>query len=295
MDQNPVAEIGDFKKEVWSIGVDWITCTQEHGESLERIRAQCLALADVELQSGMFGRPWSSSGYEGFSVGHLEYGERADGCIAQLHGVLSHAHWKRLYDEARNCSRIDLEVTIPTTRDPKFVLTRLHSQMERKNRTRKKPWELEIRKKQDGAITIYSGAPSSDVRLRIYDKGRESGLPQFWWSIRFELQLRRKKSLFVSSRLVGCPARAAFTLRSVLSMAVNRGCRLSSLLKAFGQTVSLETLRTPGLETDADRRVKWLDKSVRPCLQHLIELKGEELVMRALGFPSGRLEPSNSS
>src|SRR6185369_8975518 len=89
------------------------------------MRTTALALADVEIHAGMFGRPWGANGYEGFSVGHLEYGERSMDVICRLHSGVAHAHWRRIYEQCRNVSRFDLQLTVTQGEDPMWT-TRRH-------------------------------------------------------------------------------------------------------------------------------------------------------------------------
>lgn len=55
---------------------------------------------------------------------------------------------------------------------------------------------------QRGGTTVYLGAPSSDFRVRIYDKAKEEGIDGHW--IRVELVMRHKNSAAFVAQAVDC-------------------------------------------------------------------------------------------
>lgn len=271
--------------EVLSVGVDWLTVTQKHGPEAEIIRATALGLADVELHNGMYGRPWGANGYEGFSVGHLEYGERNEDVICRVHGDCSHAHWHRLYALCRNVSRIDLEVTVRTSEDPRFVVRRHLRELQRSSRSLKRGPQVEYKVDHQGGMTVYSGNVQSARRLRIYDKERESGSPLWAGCVRYEAQYNGKKGLWATSALYG---REDFYRRIgalVLGFVQERGGRCGHLLNRFTSGSDVSTPQPyPMQPTDAERTLRWFEKSVAPAARRVVELKGQQAVLESLGL-----------
>jgi len=274
----------DHFVKVVSAGIDWITITQRPGDEMDQLRSIALAIADSEHHMGMFGRPWSASGYEGFGVGHMEYGERHDGCILQLHSHLSHAHWKRVFELARNVSRLDVEVTLAQDEDPLFTVRRHLRQMQRFNKQLKRPAQLEYKVSHNGGMTIYSGSPKSDLMLRIYDKQRESNLAQWSNSVRYECQFRRKPSLKRSlglSRSGDLRSSCAGILHPIL---VSRGCLCPGVREFAKGVVSLETALLGSGPSDRERVCTWLRKSVAPSVQRLLQYTDREILLDVLGL-----------
>jgi len=267
-----------------SAGVDWITVTQKHGEEMDQLRQIALSIAEGEHLSGMFGRPWAVAGYEGFSVGHMEYGERHDGCILQLHSHLSHAHWKRVFELGRNVSRLDSEITIRQSEDPAFVVRRHLGQMRRFNKGLKRPAQLSHKVSPNRGMTIYSGSPKSDVMLRIYDKERESNLSQWSKCTRYEVQFRRRPSLRAALNLLAANNVAAVCARQVSKILHSRGAVCRPLSEFAKESVSLETsLLRPG-RSDSAKVCEWLRKSVAPSVQRLLQYNSREMVLDVLGL-----------
>src|SRR5258705_6239234 len=77
-------------------GVDWLTVTRADRFRIEKAQELAFALTAVELSMGMYGKPWHQSGYDGFACGHVQYGERTDGCIVRLGSIRSEEHTSEL-------------------------------------------------------------------------------------------------------------------------------------------------------------------------------------------------------
>jgi Replication initiation factor len=268
-----------------SIGVDWLTVTQIHGPEADLIRATALGLADVELHAGMYGRPWRANGYEGFTVGHLDYGERDSDVICRIHGPIAHAHWRRLFELGRNVSRIDLEVTVRTNEDPAFIVRRHLREFQRHKKKLKRGPQVEYKVSDNGGMTVYSGSPASARRLRIYDKQRESEQKQFEGGVRYEAQFNGKKGLWAASAIHAIDAPARRIASMVFGFAAERGGKVRSLLESFCCGADVSTPQPwPAETSDADRTLQWLSKSVAPSVQRVVQLKGMVAVLQSLGL-----------
>ena len=269
---------------VVSAGIDWLTITQEQGEKMDQLREMSLGLADAEMHQGMFGRPWSASGYQGFSCGHLEYGERHDGCIVQLHSHLSHSHWQRFFALARNVSRIDVEITTATEEDPKFRVRRHLRQLQRHNRKLKRGPQLSYIVSHTGGMTVYSGSAKSDVRLRIYDKEREANLAQWSKCVRFEAQFRRKASYQTARSLLSASSPGTAGGAMVRRILQTRGGFCKTLTELPQGLVSFETLQDGQGLKDVERVCGWLRKSIKPSVERLLVYTDRAVVLDALGL-----------
>lgn len=267
-----------------SAGCDWLTVTCRQGSEVERLREIAFSIAECELAANMFGKPWSASGYQGFSVGGVQYGERDDSVICRLTSVVAHAHHKRVLQCATNTTRVDLQMTIKTTENPATVIRRHHDEMELKNRKRKKPLRLRIMSNEEDSVTVYSGHPQSNVSLRIYDKGRESKKSHYQGCVRYETKTQGRVAKKVGSQLQHTISQASLTLPLILAFASNRGCRLTNLSKSLNVTASIDGFRLSARLSDRDKVLQWLRKSVSPSVRLLLEREGPDAVLNALGL-----------
>jgi hypothetical protein len=108
--------------------------------------------------------------------------------------------------------------------------------------------------------TVYAGSPTSDFRLRVYDKGAETGLGGDW--VRVELQLRRALAqAFLTCALAYglLPAFRSFLSRSVDFPTVDW---FQSVL--VGKTAPKPILARPPSAVEL-----WLDRQVLPALGRL--------------------------
>jgi len=265
-------------------GVDWITVTQRPGAEMEILRQQAYALAAVELSRGEFGRPWFASGYEGFSVGGVFYGERYDGCIFQLSGVVSAAHWQRAYEHCASVTRIDLQVTVCTREDPYVVLQRHWKELKRHAAKMQKPPKHRIIVDGSKAVTLYSGAPASARYGRIYDKGRESKQKAFQSCVRYELVLRGRKAKAVTCLLSRSrDSKLQIALRSLVFFQ-ERGCSLRSIINLFGESTFLNVLKSPIVPSTLERKSEWIAKAVRPTVLQIEARIGRQKTLELVGL-----------
>lgn len=98
--------------------------------------------------------------------------------------------------ELWNCSRIDIQVTIPTKKR-RMRLTHIGEELE-KGKYGKLSNRREIKFRYWGNPTgdsLYLGSPKSEKQIRIYDKKVYDDNEQEYKMERYEIQLRRKTSL----------------------------------------------------------------------------------------------------
>jgi DNA relaxase NicK len=269
-------------------GVDWLTATCTQRESAELMRPIALALAEVQLANGYFGRPWNQSGYEGFNVGHVQYGERPDGCCVRLGSYMAQAHWHRCYEIADNVTRFDVAATFQYESDVAKVIQAFYAPLLRWSKDHGGKPEVSMLCDSAGSRTVYSGRRSSDVFGRIYDKGRESGLAQFDKCVRYEWELkgRRSKALAFDIFTNGTPASSI--ARYVLALFSKRGVCLRNEAKSLDDSRTIVHPQGSVCVTDVQRSLKWLRHCVGPTVQRL----GQHLTPAEI-FEALRLSPQN--
>lgn len=268
-----------------SAGIDYITVTARTKNALERLQEIAFALIEVELSQGAISKQWYQSGYVGFSVGHVQYGERYDGCIVRLGGPVAHAHWQRVYEAADNCSRLDTQATFRVTEDPAKVCERHYVELRRWRKNFKRAPKLSRITDDEGGYTVYSGRKVSDVMGRIYTKFAQSACKQFEQSVRYEVQFNHRRAKSVANAIIAGSLRIADIAFSTLEFFSERGAALRPLLEWLGKQTSIEVLNPRVLKSDCEKLLQWIGKQVRPSVRLLLARGLRREVSLALGIP----------
>lgn len=279
------SEMKELNFTLISAGVDYLTVTQKDRNLWDNMRAKAFAIAEVELSAGMFGSPKSLSGYEGFSVGGLLYGERHDSSLVQLSSVVAQSHWRSFYEAASNVTRIDVQATFRYECDPAIVVRQHLKQLQRHDRKFKAKPKTHYKVDRDGGMTVYSGSRTSHHFLRIYDKQRESKLAQFKGCVRYELEVKGKKAVALSRRLFLTRPEHAACGRAAVEFSRGRGACVKRLLESFaGFASKLDAQYEAARISDVDRTSQWLRVAVRPTVQSIASRLGPDAVLALLGL-----------
>lgn len=182
-------------------GVDWITVTAQGGNKARSLfGAGDWLLRDV-MRLGNIKKPWSMSGFNGYKAGHVQCGTRADEVIVRLGGDTAHDHWRDVYADADNCTRIDCQATYRLACEVEPVIRRHFAQAKRISENRRKAPTLSILSTNNGPSTLYFNRRVSESFGRIYDKGAESGLELLGRCIRYEVEYKGSEARRVSDYL----------------------------------------------------------------------------------------------
>jgi len=277
-------------------GVDWITVTAKTPEKVERLRTFAYAMLDNQLGLGYFGRPWFQSGYVGVACGHVQFGDRADGCIIRLGGTLAKCYWMTVAEMGDNVTRIDLQATFRAEEEPRLLVHRHYKEIQRKRRLFKRAPRLSKIEDDDGGYTVYTGRRCSNVFGRIYDKASESKEKRFEKCVRYEVQFNGRRAKWVALATRRSLLAAEDIANNVLLFFQERGASLRSLLDTLSQCVSLDTSLPNEAPTDVVRKLEWLARSIRPSVRHLVSLGLRAKVTSILGLDHcGPLIPIGSS
>lgn len=252
-----------------SAGIDWFTGTAKSPDAVERIRGFALSLAEIQMADGFFGKPWRQSGYEGFAVGHVQYGERHDGCCIRLGSHVAAAHWHRCYELCENVTRLDVQSTWRMSSDCGPIIQKHYAQMLRHSKRFRKAPALSMLCDSQGGRTVYSGRRASESFGRIYDKGRESKQSQFDRCLRYEVEFKgdRCKSLALN---IQRQANAWSSLADItLRFFRRRGCLLEPLYKSLGSFTFVNDAGFRPGPTDVEKSLRWLAVSVGPTVRRL--------------------------
>ena len=129
-----------------------------------------------------------------------------------------------------------------------------------------------------GGLTCYGGSASSEIRMRIYDKGAESGdaPPGELW--RWELQLRRKKAVGYAKALDSAPSRQSAVASLVHGHTSRLGLRTPDIPLGAAVIPAVDT------STDSSNTMRWLAEGVRPSIERLLNVYDRDTILAALGL-----------
>jgi DNA relaxase NicK len=266
--------------EIVDAGVDWITATcsdQIHGQNL-LTRAAVWMMA--EKHSGSEQVPWARYGYQGFQCGAVELGSRDDGVVVRLSGPTAWKHWDTVAQTATHISRLDLQMTVRTSRNGSRQISAHYKAAMRAKAQKKIARAVSLFRSDDGSATLYLGKRTSDMFCRIYEKGKESKLDHYKDAIRYEVELKNEQAHQNAKRMLAHGDQRSFAIAFCAGYLAEARCCPSGL----GE-VPLSSIRAPTLRGDAQTCLEWLRRQVGPSIASMIECGRLNEVAHALGYP----------
>jgi DNA relaxase NicK len=263
---------------VLSVGVDWLTCTTLHKKSSKKIMALAEDCMTGQQRLGNEVRGWGMSGFDGLACGQIQAGTRCGEALIRLTGEYAASNWRRFYSLADNVSRIDLQVTIDTHQKASTVVAKHYGQAARarkKSGRFPKVWEC---RDSDGPATLYFGKRVSDLFARVYDKFGQAGDAWPPGSVRYELQCNRRQAIVAASRIYESKSELPAINHRVWSYFNEHA------LRPLWPSVGWVNYSCPRRRSDLERRLVWLNASVRPSVMLLKDAGKLPEVLIALGL-----------
>jgi DNA relaxase NicK len=264
--------------ELVDAGVDWITVTCK--DTLRREQLQVCGTSHIEVCASRGEKvvPWSFQGYQGLSAGEASFGTREEDSILRLSGPTAFSHWRRAYELADNCSRIDLQMTVRTTDDVPQLVEWYHEAAGEHYKNWKRKPEVDLWRSNNGSDTLYICKRVSEQFCRVYDKGVESKLDHYRNCVRFEVEYKGKCAKLVAMKLSQDenPNARAIELCSAFLMAHG--------LKPPLPSTPRHVIRVPRSRSTSLKRLAWLCAAVRPSIALLIKDGKLSEVIEALGL-----------
>lgn len=266
-------------------GIDFITMTMAHDDSdysdwVDRAHWWVLKQQDYGHTITAAG----AHGYSGMRCGGRFVGYREDGAMVRASGSEAGPTFWHNYSTWCGVSRIDLQVTvwIAQLSVAKHIRAMYAKLREDSHGRKSKVLSCSMTQNSSGGATLYAGSRKSEVMLRVYDKGAESGEEDYKGAIRYELELKGKRAARSARRIfeAGEDALPAYCLGTVEKFCHDNLIYFPSLEGARDQL----DLTVRANETDVERRLKWLKKQVAPTVAWLIEQGEAPAVYRALGI-----------
>jgi DNA relaxase NicK len=235
--------------------------------------------AAIETQEGFVVKPSARNGYEGSRCGSVFWGLRHDGSFRECGGRAARAYAESDLAETQliNCTRLDIAYSWRTDEYEKDIAKQIYEQGPTTNKKAGHPRKRTFYENSDGGQTVYIGAPSSEVRMRIYDKYAEQRYNDEFTNVwRCELQLRGEKARAVWSAYHSATHRAGF-----LADIVAGQCEREDILADYiigGRPIDLPS-REPNNKR-VHERLQWLEKQVAPTVHELCKMGYAEEIER---------------
>jgi DNA relaxase NicK len=233
--------------------------------------------AAIETQEGFLVKDASRNGYSGSRCGSVFWGLRYDGSFRECGGRAARAYAESGESGIQQikCTRLDIAYSWRTDEYVRDIARDIFQHGPTSNKKAGNPRKRTFYENSDGGQTAYIGAPSSEVRMRIYDKYAEQRYdPQFANVWRCELQLRGETARRVWDTYHTAAHRPGFLVDLIAGQ-----CEREDILHDYiigGYPIDLPP-REPNNKR-VHERLQWLDKQVAPTVHELCKMGyGEEI------------------
>jgi len=271
---------GNATLEVLEARCDYLTATVGQGYKAAILASRCAEWQSARAKEGYPIKAFRYSGYLGESTDGITWGSREDGSLVRLSGEMAHRHHQTALTFVSNVSRIDLEVTLLSSVADANFAEQCHYAARADQRVKAGMTRTSIIRSTPRGATCYIGSRSSDRYFRVYDKTAESEGAYPNWSWRFEVEYKKDRAWRVAQEILKGHGRPE-TIRGIVEQAfLDYGYHLPCLALP-------PSWRDKGVrhETNDERRLAWLQKSIRPMIENLSEGVPLGTVLEALGLP----------
>lgn len=275
------------------VHLDYFSCTMSASRSIQE-GIEFEAFAQGFLPAGIdwsMGRVASRMGYRGKAVDSSFLGLGPIGMWLVVSGPEAERGLDAVLPSGARVTRVDIALTVRLESDSPTMAREVRQQAMRHRRKidERHREQVTFYTSTGGGETVYLGAPSSDRRLRVYDKWRESGDDSFKHCWRFELQYRHERAEQIFRGAQAASDRKAALSGTVLAHVAEReidvlgGLRISDLVHTS----------IPRRPDDAAKKLAWLSTSVKPAVKRLLTVYDREVILMALGLSQSSQESSD--
>jgi hypothetical protein len=277
-------------------GVDWISATLGRDELDDQtwLYDNLHALEKVQSVGNTYKRR-SMLGFDGWESGGCFVGSNEKMHYAQFAGKYANDAYTYVEHPKVHISRIDLQITvqydIELIREGRYQYACAvhHNKNVSKILTR----IINLYMGSDGADTVYLGAPSSDLRGRIYNKAKQSNELAYERSWRYEVVYRNRYANSMFRHCINAADEASdFILSQVVKWWAERGVNILGL----GDSTIIAVSPPKPPKSDTDRKLRWIKNQVVPTIRKLAELGYAEELMEVIAeaIAAARVEQDQS-
>jgi len=271
--------------EIIDWGLDWVTLTTDERfspDSEEAVLMRNIVRRDwYGGQSGVEVSPWGWNGYSGLSFGPLSMGYRPDGSIVRCSGPASRLIGRMPWSAGWRCTRVDLQATVRLSGEgvDEHIGNLVAPAAMARTRAVGRPWSIKLINGYGDGDTLQIGSRTSAVYMRVYNKHAESSFAdEFKNCVRYEAEIKNGVADKVFWGLNGRTIGDTKPLEVLQAAFLKRGISIDGAIGEFQES----WLNTVPRETDADRQLSWLEKSVAGVVRKLIGQGLHTEVLQAL-------------
>lgn len=225
------------------------------------------SLGGAELEIGERASYHARHGYRLTSIGRVEYGQGSQGWLVSLKGELARKFWLPFVAYAKNITRLDLQATVWYTEDQAGLMAELREGIRLSGQKSAYDKTTLIDNKAKGC-TLYYGSRASSQFGRIYDKWRQQNKSDHYRNaVRFEVEYKKPLAQEIVTWLLRTDASEIDMAARVFGWFSERYISVPLDL-----TIRDNAIQFPQRETPIDKKLEWLQKTVRPVYRQLVAL-----------------------
>jgi DNA relaxase NicK len=263
-------------KQVYT-GIDYVRVTALDHEPVAAWEAIVLPEYMREERAGRKPHFRWMLGYYGRVGEHCFVGKNEGGAMIQLSGALAWSRWYDATSHSPRTTRLDLQVTWPTAEEPGEYIREMYAAGQLHKGNNGRPASLQLLDTPEGAKMLTIGSRQSELYGRMYDKFRESKMPEYKSCVRWELEVKGEQAYDLSAYMREHRSEAGTTRAIVKQFFEKRG------MTPFWDTYeALEGVPPVKRSKTDETKLAWLATQVRPSLQTLTEHGRIFEVVRAL-------------
>lgn len=247
-------------------GVDYIRLTATDHKPFSAWQAILLPEFVKEQDAGRRVHNRWMLGYYGRVGEHCFLGKNEEGCMMQMSSALAWSRWYDAGNHSDRCTRLDLQVTWPTLDDPGEYIREMYEVGKLRPKTEGKQPELQITDTPEGAKMLTSGSRQSEVYGRMYDKWRESKMPEYKQCVRWEIEVKGQAARDLNAYMRVNKSEAGTTRAIVKEFWQKRG--MTPFWETFEAMEGIPPMKRS--KTD-ETKIAWLAAQVAPTLTKLRE------------------------
>lgn len=280
--------MGKYTTVIVECALDWATYVCDDDRRKGVMRSLGADLVRMEAGEGNKLELFGWRGYKGEHSRRATWGERADGVLVQCSRGLADETFRGLYPYCTSVPRLDLQVTARIEPYRANLASETWKSVLRFRPEHGLGPSSQVRAGSDGGSTLYIGASQSIHFGRLYNKWVERRRRDYHHCWRWEVQLKAELASSVAGAVFGSANRPAFCQGYVWDWFSGRGAE-----PEWGRADYYLPSRPVRPKSDAATKLQWLDQTVRPTVEWLIDAGYEEHVRQTLGLWAGGLDLSD--
>lgn len=252
-------------------------------DGYQRWRNSAFDALRLVVDDGNLPKPMVALGYVGLSAGGAFAGENGERGMLRVTSSWAGRVFRSVYHQTAHYSRLDLQVTLWGVKGGDKHGAQQRRAADRFNNAlpKFKQRKVHIREGNDGGYTLYIGAPTSEQKGRVYNKGAEDKTGYYHDAWRYEVELHNDAADRAAHYLASLPTDIApAVVASVVRWFGERGVTVP----IAPEDVPSAIVPTQRPRTDIERSIAWLREQVQPTVRRLRQLGLEDQVLDALGL-----------